>query len=237
MWSAERIIQRIIQGVPHRRSRFHTYAGDLVDLPGFVRDFPRALASTFALKLFHHRAERPWLGYRAVDRLSRLIQSDWRVLEFGSGRSTLWFARRCQEVVSIETDETWFRANREDLSTNKLANVRLFLRKPQESCRLDEFPPNYFDLVIVDGYDRDACMRASIDKVKAGGYLFFDNSDVPWSGHPEARRQLIEAAEPGSVEVFVDFYPFIIQVCESILGRKSADREGRAAAAHGSASG
>src|SRR5687767_14656423 len=49
----------------------------------------------------------PWICYSAIDFLSSRVRRDWRVCEFGSGNSTLWWAERVASVVSVEHDRAW----------------------------------------------------------------------------------------------------------------------------------
>ena len=42
---------------------------------------------------------------------------------------------------------------------------------------INKWPDYFFDLVLVDGRSRLACLRAAINKVKLGGILMLDNSD------------------------------------------------------------
>ncbi len=39
--------------------------------------------------------------------LAQLVRSDIRVFEYGCGHSSLWWAARAKEVVSIDHDEAW----------------------------------------------------------------------------------------------------------------------------------
>src|SRR3954469_11247374 len=50
----------------------------------------------------------PWFTYPAIEYLNQLDLSGKRVLEFGSGFSTLYWAKRCGHVVSIESSKSWF---------------------------------------------------------------------------------------------------------------------------------
>jgi hypothetical protein len=45
--------------------------------------------------------------------------------------------------------------------------------------QIDEFPDDYFDIVIVDGQARSAFIAHRYTKVKSGGMLILDNSDIP----------------------------------------------------------
>jgi putative heme iron utilization protein len=44
----------------------------------------------------------PWLTKEAILLLERLLRPDDIGLEFGSGRSTIWFAERVEKLISIE---------------------------------------------------------------------------------------------------------------------------------------
>ena len=44
----------------------------------------------------------PWMGYCVIDFLEERLTRDFRIFEFGSGGSTLFWASRCAEVVSYE---------------------------------------------------------------------------------------------------------------------------------------
>jgi hypothetical protein len=68
---------------------------------------------------------------------------------------------------------------------------------------------------VVDGIVRDEAARVAVQKVKPGGYIFFDNSDVPWPEYKAARRVLLEAAD--EIWFYNDLCPFQVQVNESML--------------------
>ena len=44
------------------------------------------------------------------------------------------------------------------------------------AAAIDEYPDEYFDLVIVDGRARPSCIMHSIPKIKEGGWLVVDNT-------------------------------------------------------------
>ena len=146
--------KRLITGDTMHKSRLHTYLGDRIDLAG-VAYLPRALWLVVLLKLFKHRQPIPWLGYRAVQALDRLIQPDWNILEFGSGMSTLFFARRARHLVSIESEPDWHRQMSQTLEQQGLTNVDYRLRDIATYVHHSDLPDASFDLVIVDGLLRD----------------------------------------------------------------------------------
>jgi hypothetical protein len=63
---------------------------------------------------------------------------------------------------------------------------------------IDQYPDAHFDIVVVDGRARPACMRHAITKVKKSGLLVLDNS--------ERRYYLGQVREPisGLFEPVVD---------------------------------
>ncbi len=75
----------------------------------------------------------PWFTYPAIGQLARMVRPGWRVLEFGSGHSTLWWAARVAEVVSVEHDPAW--AAR--LHADRPANVTLHQRVMDDPVRPD----------------------------------------------------------------------------------------------------
>jgi hypothetical protein len=42
---------------------------------------------------------------------------------------------------------------------------------------IDTFPDGYFDLIVVDGRSRPACIKHAVAKVKSGGHLILDNTE------------------------------------------------------------
>jgi predicted O-methyltransferase YrrM len=138
------------------------------------------------------------------------------VLEFGSGMSTLWFARRCKLLVSIETDRHWYEQIRSILQGQAIGNVDY--RFSTESETLSEYEDSSFDFVLVDGYNRDVVMKTAIAKVRLGGYIYLDNSDVPYREYQTARQLLLTAAgAEREIYVFNDLSPTQVCVSEGTL--------------------
>ena len=66
----------------------------------------------------------PWITYSATRYLSKIVQDNYRILEFGAGNSTRWWATRVSEVVSVEHDPSWAAA----VKNRKLKNVTVVER-------------------------------------------------------------------------------------------------------------
>lgn len=163
-----------------------------------IRSAPAWLASfERPLELGVHA--RPWLTYGSIRALEKAVRRDWRVFEFGSGASTIFFGTRCDQVQSVEHDAEWCARVRSALQSLKIENVRLELVPPDDRPKAATFgsafpgfeertfqayvraieptPDRSMDLVVVDGRARPACLAAAMPKVKPGGLLILDNSE------------------------------------------------------------
>lgn len=134
--------------------------------------------------------ERPWIVPASIGWLRRRIRSDWAILELGSGRSTVWFARRAGRLISLEDNEYWYPRTRARLEEVGLSNVDLRLRAVEDvPTEVAGLPDASFDLVVVDFLEapevtRVDALRPAMRKVRPGGYLLLDDSDRP--GYAEA---------------------------------------------------
>jgi predicted O-methyltransferase YrrM len=125
----------------------------------------------------------PWLTYGAILALEELLTPTMRVLELGSGGSTLFFARRVASVVSFETNETWYAQTLAAVSWHRNVSLALesFERLPEAIAAL---PDGFFDLALVDHADPHRRKRmmnrlpaalCAAQKVAPGGWLAIDN--------------------------------------------------------------
>lgn len=120
--------------------------------------------------------KRPWLTEEAVAFLEEFLKKNEnaKVLEFGSGSSTLWIANRTDNLTSIEHDPNWFREVFSKLDDKRISYI-LYPTPYYEIC--DVFENGYFDLIIVDGRNRKGCISRSLRLLKRGGVLMLDNSE------------------------------------------------------------
>jgi SAM-dependent methyltransferase len=128
---------------------------------------------------FTHPAA-PWLTPEATVFLDKWLVPDYAGLEWGAGRSTLWFGRRVRRLTSIEHDPTWFERINQKLAKAGVANVGLRLvadaREYVQAAEL--FEEGSLDFVLVDGWAqlRDACVLAAIPRIREGGLLILDDA-------------------------------------------------------------
>lgn len=115
----------------------------------------------------------------AVEQLDKLVFPGARILEWGSGGSSIFFAERGAGVICIEHDRSWARLVRTELARRRLSE-RVTINRIDLSAdyvavvdRLD----GRFDLVVVDGRRRVECVEKARNRVAAGGWLVLDDSD------------------------------------------------------------
>ncbi|PZS28199.1 MAG: SAM-dependent methyltransferase [Pseudonocardiales bacterium] len=139
----------------------------------------------------------PWWTYRAVDVVDAWLSArkrPIRVFEYGSGASTLWLARRTDEVYSVEHHRGFG-----DYIAPMLAaqgNIDFRIVEPVTTTQpavpsakeghsgLDftdyvgaiDGTEGLFDLVVIDGRAREACLRAALPRLAPDGIIVFDNS-------------------------------------------------------------
>ena len=147
---------------------------------------------------------QPFIDERTRHFIDRLLDSTSVVFEYGSGSSTVYFAGRCARIYSVEHDRSWHGRVEEAIRNRGLKNSKIFLvesegrngdhslggaeefisrqsrwrgfRFESYARTIEQFPDDFFDVILVDGRVRPACIRLSKPKLKAGGFLILDDS-------------------------------------------------------------
>jgi hypothetical protein len=175
---------------PLRRGRFGLFLRSLVAM----RD-PLRLAEL----------DLPWWSFGAAEWADGFLharEGEATVFEFGPGASTVWLARRCRQVTFVEHDPRWWPTMQ--ALTAGLPQVRGRLVEAGlmdgpagdgggpacQSGRLGHRGLDYtayvaaireaggpFDLIVIDGRARVACLHEAIRHLKPDGAILFDNSD------------------------------------------------------------
>lgn len=220
------MLSKLVAGAETRKTRFHDELGNLVSATRAIRNGPRAVVTGVARLALDYRPVQPWISYDAQPVIAAHLTPDSRVLEFGSGMSTVWYAEHSREVVSIEDYRPWYAQVQGIIAKRKAGNIRYrFAADVEQYTTLSEAERgDGFDLIMVDGSARELCVRRTLDLLRPGGMMYLDNSDKhggsTFSGDiPEARRTMLEfaSAHGASTRLFTDFAPTQLFVQQGLM--------------------
>lgn len=133
----------------------------------------------------------PWLAPEAISYLENIITPETRVIEHGSGGSTLWFAERCKFIAAYEDDLDWCKAV-SDILKGK-TNVYV---SPRGDPPIATTPYLSWDVMLIDGEPvniRAEWLKWAHEFVKPSGWIVLDNANRP--EYKREREGLQEFAE------------------------------------------
>jgi predicted O-methyltransferase YrrM len=158
--------------------------------------------------------DAPWLTPHAIRLLTTMLRPSDIGAEFGSGRSTLWLARRCAHLISVEHDQVWHA---------KVAGMiaRQGIQHVDYQCHPADAPEaagdrsayaqvarsvddGSLDFALVDGAYRGHVALFLLPKIKPGGMLIIDNVNwyLPSPGScPNSMRSSLPSASSAWVDV------------------------------------
>jgi predicted O-methyltransferase YrrM len=152
--------------------------------------------------------DAPWLTPAANRLLPSLLRPTDQGVEFGSGRSTLWLARRVAHLTSIEHDPKWYRSVAAKLSAHGITNVEQILAPVDVPVAqggdsaytrvLEKFPESSLDFALIDGAYRAHVTELAMPRLRPGGLMIIDNVNwyVPSPTRAPASRSLSDGPEP-----------------------------------------
>ena len=161
--------------------------------------------SRIRVELFERKYGGPNLATGAIEFLAQWLKPTDVMLEYGSGYSTAWFGRRVSKVISIENDPVWHSRVTQQLQQHKIRNVELHLLNEGPVLEgthvgaayisiLQDYPPDFFDVVLNDGWARPYVATRS-DLVKPGGLFIWDD----YAGSFPTESRIPGALPAGSV--------------------------------------
>jgi hypothetical protein len=192
------ILEKLVRPSSEVKSRLHDRFGYRVHPLSVVKNLPRAFVSWMALETVGVLPRRPWISYDAVRVLEKKLRDrTCSVLEFGSGASTAWFARRAITLHSVENNAHWY-----DIVTRQLqcaqyntAKIEYELRAERENfTNFRRTASTKYDIILIDGPWRHECAMSHAELLAEDGILYLDNSDADTS-----------CDEPGEIRLAIEF--------------------------------
>lgn len=142
----------------------------------------------------------PWITVSAknkiVDYLTKIKNP--KVFEYGVGGSSLFFVDMGASLISIEHDYEWY-IKLMNIKLNTKSNWQILNIPPGTKTHhrlygsrfrgyensdffnyvtsIDSFEDSSFDLILIDGRSRVACLKHAKSKVKIGGWIVLDNAE------------------------------------------------------------
>jgi hypothetical protein len=142
------------------------------------------------------KLDLPWWTFAASQDVSEFLaqRPEARVLEWGSGSSTVWLAKRSASVTSIESDAGWAQMVSASVPEHVTivtppvpgATTSTGARSQRWGYRSLDFTsyvsaidavPGDFDLIVIDGRARVACFERALLRLAHGGLIVFDNTN------------------------------------------------------------
>jgi predicted O-methyltransferase YrrM len=120
----------------------------------------------------------PWCTYSFIHFITYKLTPDLSVFEFGSGNSTIWYAQRVKKIIAVEHDLNWI-----SKISKKIPQNATILHKELDTnglyAKTAISTDQKFDIIIIDGRDRNNCVYNSLQALTDNGILIFDNSQRP----------------------------------------------------------
>jgi hypothetical protein len=163
-----------------------------------------------------HGRPIPWYTYPAIDFLGTKDFAERTILEFGSGHSTLWWAKRAKSVVALESDRGWLEYVQKQLPpTARLLPVEEDLTGTEAGLG-----DRKFDVIIVDGLYRYHAAEKAAERITDDGVVVVDDSEGYWGGEKAGEYPILQLFRDRGF-CRVDFYGFspgvILPHCTSLF--------------------
>ncbi|GAA4848525.1 class I SAM-dependent methyltransferase [Algivirga pacifica] len=119
----------------------------------------------------------PWVTYSFIAFIEQRLHKELTIFEYGSGNSTIYYANACKQVTAVENDKNWFSM----IESQMPANVTLLFESLTEKDRYVKQAiaeqQQAFDIIIVDGRKRVACVKTAIEHLSERGVVVLDDSE------------------------------------------------------------
>ena len=195
--------------------RISKLLNSLTDKPKFI--LPYLVSNLQPIRRTALDQGLPWWSFAAIEEADRVFPGK-RIFEYGSGGSTLRYARRGSQITAIEDDMLWHSMLSKRLRDEGIAN-RVSLNyhpfnffEPEsflDSAYLRALSTSVYDVIIIDGQDvtfkeRLTCFRHAEKFMEAGGIILLDDFwryESLLASHSAKQVQVFESVGPCRIGV------------------------------------
>jgi len=130
-------------------------------------------------RVYKNEYALPWLNKGVLDLLLDMDKKYWRVFEWGSGFSTLWWQDTVKEIVSVEHSKKFFKIICKEGVKKNCKYMRRDLIKNKDCPYIQAIHEigGKFDCIVVDGRNRVLCIKQIPGHIKRNGIIILDNSN------------------------------------------------------------
>ncbi len=220
---ATAFVRKLAGRGPLHKSRFHDEKANLVTGMESLNLLKSGLMRVS--QKWTDRPYVPWIPFHFIRVFEKLLTPNSRILEFGSGRSTIWYAKHAAEVTAVEDNVDWHSSMLKRFAQLGITNVNY--RHATGSAYSRPASGGRFDLVVIDGSQRAECMDFARTVVRPGGYIYLDNSDKGMGNsendvrRAEASMSLAAREWGAEIEFYTGYCPGNLHPHQGALVRRS----------------
>jgi hypothetical protein len=132
----------------------------------------------------------PWYTKSFLDELVTWDLKGKTVFEYGLGATSLWWIKKGCKHFGMESNDQWFTAVADSIGQESKFELQLDEKGYPQS--IHQWVQD-FDIVIIDGIERDECVKPALECLTPGGVLIIDNWMQPsvWIATEENQKLLL----------------------------------------------
>jgi len=169
------LLIKIIAGGPQRKNRFRTEK----NTPIFLIDIPYIVFAIveWVKNKFNCASDLPIVNYSVLKVFKQIATLKPRVLEFGSGRSSIWWLKHGATLTSVEHNADWYQIV-SNKTSNSFGDKFHYIYKDKVIDYASAGGNDKFDLIVNDGHWRKECMEFALENnLNNEGIIYLDDSD------------------------------------------------------------
>ncbi len=116
----------------------------------------------------------PRYTYPSIEYLNGIDFTGMSVFEYGSGSSSVYWAKKAKSVYSVEHNREWYEKIRDAIADNQVIQL---CENEAEYVNAITRVPEKVDVIVIDGLYRQACAELVQDYLLDGGIVILDNAD------------------------------------------------------------